>query len=37
MVKRACDIVIVFRDAGTFSELGKKGLLRLILHEWQSA
>ena len=30
-MKRAGDIVIVFRDAGTLSELGKKGLLSLIL------
>ena len=37
MVKSACDIVIVSRDAGTFSECGKKGLLSLVLHEWQSA
>ena len=29
----ACDIVIVSNDAGTFSEFGKKALLRLVLHE----
>jgi len=36
-VKSACDIVIVSRDADTFSESGKKGLLRLVLHERESA
>ena len=36
-VKSACDIVIVSRDAGTFSESGKKGLFRLVLHERESA
>ena len=36
-VKSTCDIVIVSRDAGTFSEFGKKGLLRLVMHERESA
>jgi hypothetical protein len=36
-VKITCDIVIVSGDASTFSEFGKKGLLRLVLHERESA
>jgi hypothetical protein len=36
-VKGAGDIVVVIHDASAFSEFSKKRLLRLILHEQQSA
>ena len=36
-MKSTCDIMIVSHDAGSFSECGKKGLLRLVLHARESA
>lgn len=36
-MKITCDIVIVSRDTGAFSEFGKKGLPGLVLHVRESA
>ena len=36
-MKSPCDIIIVSRDAGPFSECGEKGLFCLLLHGRESA